>query len=412
MRSYSHAAPAGARVLVLGDYRQTVTVVRSLARAGLQVVLGSSDPRSYTARSRYVSALWSYDAADGEGFCDRLEAFLKAERPQYVFVVGESQLRRLIPSADRFGSLTTWITPRWETVQRCFDKTAIYALTHALGIPTRPWHRFSDAATWREAARAMGYPVVVKRRDSSSAVHGHKALIARDPAELEALLPAVQSDPKPETVLLQKFAPGVRHNCHIGANQGRLVAYFEQRVVRTDELDHTGIGIEGVSVPPSDQLRRYCERLTQALGYHGIGCVQFLVDAASGQVSFLEINPRMDSTAALPYRLGWDYPRLALDLARSPSTCAPWPARYRVGARYHWLYGDLFSWYEAMRHRRRTPLQLALWAVRSAWVLATSHHLTWDWQDPLPTLHAFWGKFAYAVRKRTLPARRAKSGPA
>src|SRR3954467_14252872 len=44
----------GGSVLVLGDYRQTVTVVRSLARAGYEVTLGTDDPRSSTAFSRYL----------------------------------------------------------------------------------------------------------------------------------------------------------------------------------------------------------------------------------------------------------------------------------------------------------------------------------------------------------------------
>lgn len=409
MRSHSSEALAGERVLVLGDYRQTVTVVRSLGRAGLTVVLGSSDARSYTARSRHVSKLWLYEP-DGDRFCDQLENLLRCERPRFTFVVGESQLRLLIPHAARFAPLTTWIAPRWETVARCFDKSGMYALTASLGIPTQPSQLFSDAVSWREAARAMGYPVVVKRRDSSAAIQGHKALIIHSEAELDRLIPAVQRDAEPGSVLLQKHAPGVRHNCHFGAAAGRLVAYFEQRVVRTDELDNTGIGIEGISVPPSAELREYCERITQALGYHGIGCIQFLVDRTSGKVAFLETNPRMDSTAALPYRLGYDFPRLALELAHDPDHCMPWTHPYRTGVRYHWLYGDVFSWYEALRSRRRTPAQLAAWAVRSAGVLATSYHLTWDWRDPLPTLHAFGGKFAHTLRKHALPARRAKAG--
>ena len=84
--------------------------------------------------------------------------------------------------------------------------------------------------------------------------------------------------------MLQKFAPGERHNCHIAADRGRILAYFQQKVLRTDELDGTGIGLDGVSVPVSPALRDYCERLVEALGYHGIGCIQFMVDEKSGAV--------------------------------------------------------------------------------------------------------------------------------
>jgi hypothetical protein len=97
-------------------------------------------------------------------------------------------------------------------------------------------------------------------------------------------------------------------------------------------------------------------------------------------------------------------------LAHDPEHCQPWMHPYEIGVRYHWLYGDVFSWYEALRNRRRTPGQLAAWSARSAWVLATSYHLTWDWRDPLPTVHAFWGKLTHTLRKHAVPARRAKAG--
>lgn len=72
------------KVLVLGDYRQTITIVRSLARAGFRIALGSDNPRSSTARSRYVAELWLYDASSAERFRDQLEAYLRSERPDFV----------------------------------------------------------------------------------------------------------------------------------------------------------------------------------------------------------------------------------------------------------------------------------------------------------------------------------------
>src|SRR4051812_39330346 len=93
------------RVLVLGDYRQTVTVVRSLARAGYAVVLGTDDPASSTALSRYLSDVWYYESSGVNRFYNQLEGYLRCERPDYVFTVGESQLRRLMRAASRFEPL-------------------------------------------------------------------------------------------------------------------------------------------------------------------------------------------------------------------------------------------------------------------------------------------------------------------
>lgn len=395
------------RILVLGDYRQTVTVVRSLARAGYAVTLGTDNPRSSAALSRHVSRVWTHvraDALNAARFCDLVEARLRAERPEFVFVVGESQLRMLSQRSASLEALSTWVMPRWDAVRRAFDKRAMFELCGRLGIPTARWTAFNGAPAWRRQAADMGYPVVLKRCDSSAQVAGRKALIVRSPRELEDFLSLVDHDPAPGSLLMQKFAAGIRHNCHFGAAGGDIVAYFEQRVVRTDELDMTGIGIEGMSVAPCPRLRAWCERLTRSLGYNGIGCIQFLVDPVSGEASFLEINPRMDSTAALPYRLGMDYPGLAVELARrqrdGTAAVPAFPGHYPAGRRYHWLYGDMLAWHDARRHKRLGGLRLAAWALRSAGVALVSHHLTWDLRDPLPTLHEFWKQFAAAVSRR------------
>ena len=391
-------------VLVLGDYRQTVTVTRSLARAGYRVTLGTDDPRSSTALSRCVSDVWLYEGACPHRFLDQLEERLRSKRPDYVFTVGETPLRRLIGAWSRFAPLSTWANPDPRTVVQCFDKRHMYALAARLAVPTAPWQAFNDPEGWRCTAREMGFPVVVKRKDSSAHVQSRKALILRDAPALDAFLLGVAQELDPQSLVLQKFAFGRRHNCHIAAAEGRLIAYFEQRVERTDEPDDTGIGVSGLSVAPSSVLRDYCERLARALSYTGIGCVQFIVDRRKGTAAFLEFNARMDSTAALPYQLGYDFPLLAVRLADFASGQAPCPQPvhrpYRLGKAYHWLYGDLSAWLAYARHGSESRAQLAAWGARMLWDAASSYHLTWELRDPLPTLHAYWKKFASAPRER------------
>ncbi len=403
------------RVLVLGDYRQTVTVVRSLGRAGFEVTLGTDQMHSPTAHSRFVSDVWVYDNASPQRFRNNLEAFLRSERPDFVFTVGESQLRRLVGAAARFEPLTTWVNPDFATVDRCFDKRAMYELAPTLGVPSVPWAPFTSAEDWRNHARAMGYPVVIKRKDSAAHVLERKALIFADAAQLDAFLAGLAPDPECASLLLQKFARGTRHNCHVAAADGRLLAYFEQKVLRTDEPDDTGIGVAGQAVAPSPALRAHCEALLKALRYTGIGCIQFLVDARSAGATFLEFNARMDSTAALPYRMGMDYPVLAVQLAAYRKARAagrsdagrllpePLPGRYAEGKTYHWLHGDLSAFRRRAREGRTALRDLAAYALDMAWRSLTSYHLTFDWRDPMPTLHLFWRSYLKAPLRRRLP---------
>jgi predicted ATP-grasp superfamily ATP-dependent carboligase len=344
-----HAREAGERVLVLGDDRQTLTVVRSLARAGYEVTLGTDDAHSSTALSRYLADIWTYEWSGVNRFYNQLEGYLRCERPDYVFTVGESQLRWLLRAAGRFERLATWASADFATLTQCFDKRALYALTRQLGIPTLPWQECSSVDAWRQAAQEMGYPVVVKPKDSTVPLQHKKAIICRTPEELERSF----ADPDPASLVMQKFARGARHNCHFAAAEGKLVAYFEQ--------------IGGVSVAPSAQLREHCASLLRQLRYHGIGCIQFMVDARSGSIAFLGLNPRMESAAPLPYRLGYDFPLLAVQLAASRRTgkaVAPLDVPYACGKKYH-------------------P--------------------TWDLRDPLPTLHQLWRSVGRPLVRRFHP---------
>ena len=374
-------------VLVLGDYRQTLTVVRSLGRAGLRVVLGGDDPDSSTARSRHVAAFACFADGGRERPPSALEGWLREHRPQFVFPVGETQLRQVL-AAPRLLALSTWVMPEPAVLRRCLDKRALFELAPVLGIPLAPWLRWAGAQAWRETAPRFGFPVVVKRKDSASHLRDKKALILRDSTELEELLAEAAAGADAESLVLQKFVAGARQNCHFAADGGRIVAFLQQEVLRTDEADGTGIGLEGVTVAPSPTLRAYCERLLYRLGYTGIGCVQFLVDAASGEESFLELNPRLDSTAALAVRVGYDFPRLAVEIA-SRARPAPLAGPYPTGRRYHWLYGDMSAW-------RQGKIGFAVMA-RAA---ARGCDLSLDWRDPAPGLHLLWRKLSQGARRR------------
>ncbi len=395
-------------VLVIGEYRQTVTVVRSLARAGLRVTLGCAESDSPTKFSRHVSSVWLYDWTSADRFAEQVESYLRTHPHDFVFTVGESPLRRMIKVAPRLEALATWVNPEPATIARCFDKCALYTLTPSLGIPTPPWRRYTYRADWQASAREMGFPVVVKRVDSSADVQGRKAVLCRSDAQLDAFLNTLAADPDPGSLVLQKYQPGVRHNCHVAFANGRLIAFFQQKVLSTDELDDTGIGTAGISVPPCERLRSHCERLGAALGYTGIGCIQFLVDDDTADVGFLEFNARMDSTAALPYRLGYDYPLLAVRLAQFRRGLRPPPEPvtqpYRIGETYHWLLGDLWAFIGEARGRRLPPAALAARALRMARLGLTSHHLTFEWRDPLPTLHMYWQHFGRRLVRRLHPA--------
>jgi predicted ATP-grasp superfamily ATP-dependent carboligase len=392
------AAYGKKKVLVLGDYRQTITVVRSLGRAGFRVVLACDRPHSSTALSRYVAAARLIDASSPDRYCESLKACVEQDRPDFVFPVGESELRRLLQGGRHpLAGLSTWIMPDPQTVLRCFDKRAMYHLASSLGIPVCAWRPFSSAAAMLRDAAELGFPVVVKRKDSSAMLLGNNAIILYSALQLEQFITELQSDPDQASLMLQKHGAGQRHNCHFAADGGRIVAYFQQKVLRTDKPDGTGIGIEGISVAPAPPLRSHCERLLHDLRYTGIGCIQFLVDERTGATHFLELNARMDSTAVLPYRLGIDFPLIALKIAAREPVSAP--EHYDIGKRYYYLYGALNVW---LAQRHREPIRrIVAWPLTAPWRALRSYDLILEWRDPLPALHQIARRIIQSASKRS-----------
>jgi hypothetical protein len=85
---------------------------------------------------------------------------------------------------------------------------------------------------------------------------------------------------------------------------------------------------------------------------------------------------------------------------------------YAVGRTYPWLRGDFRAWLDALRGRRVDSVSLCAWALRMVGMTLRSHHLTFEWRDPLPTLDMYWQQFAKpALRRLARPGQR-KPAPA
>jgi len=385
-------APA---ILVIGNCCQTITIIRSLSGAGYYVIVGRDDKRAFTQYSRYTDEVWRHPdiLICEKDFADALGRFLAARKDvALVFPVGETDINCLMRHGNVIPSAVGLVMADPVTIRACFDKFRLYELVAQLGIPHVEFHKVSHYAELESSIGRLGYPCVVKPNNSRTAFFEMKAVILGTAADLKKKLPAWPEGN--EFLILQKFASGYRHNCHFIADRGRLLAYFEQRVLRTDMLDGTGVGVHGISCAPTAKLREYCLLLLQKLNYSGAGCAQFLVDDQSGTVNFLEINPRLDATCAVPFYCGYDFPRMAVLYAeyrrgawsQPPANTSAYPAgKHGVS-----LWRDILGWRRAVKTKKldRKDSRTWLWNMMLTF-LRGDFHLTWSWKDPLPTCYRY-----------------------
>jgi len=366
--------------LLIGDYRQTLTVARALAAHGMRVVLGQvTGRRSQTRHSRHVAETWAHPPI-GDGFLEPFLAALERYRPAVVFPVGDVEISWLAGHRDRLPDLAVAAADPSITAE-CQDKTALMHRAAALGIPHAPFRLVANGTELAAAAEWVGLPCFVKPHDPLLRIFGAKGIRIDTLSKLQqsfAEWPAGH-----ERLIVQRYDHGPRHNVYFAANRGELIGAVEVSILRTDRLDGTGLAVDGEAVPATPGLSEDTALLVRDLDYTGVGCTQFLV-AADGSRSFLELNPRLGANYVVAHAAGLDLASIAVDLAMGRDVAAP---RLRTGIRYAWTLGDLEGLKDAVRRKEVTASGVTRWLgamIRTAW--HADVHVTWRLSDPIPSL--------------------------
>ncbi len=395
-----------ASVLVLGNYRQTLAVVRSLSAAGYAAIVGRSGERTPVECSRCVSEVWSHPPlaeSTLDEFMTALDAFA-ADRPDVglVFPIGDAEIPLIARAVDRLPKQIKPVIAAPDVVEKCLDKSITMQLAAELGVPQSRYEFAQDNEAVIAAAERVGLPCIVKAESEHGRVFGEKARIYASLADLESDFR--EATPPPHGFVVQHYFQGRRHNIYFFAQRGELKTCLQVRILRTDRSDDTGYAVDGESVKTTPALARHTAALVEGLSYNGAGCAQFLIDEATGAISFLEINSRLGANFAITRNCGMDLPHWFVKLTESPQADFAFPKAYKLGRRYAWTYGDLMGLKHALGRRELSIGGLVRRVTQVLTTFAMAHmHITWSWRDPLPTLHQYFA----AVAKR-LPLIRAK----
>ena len=397
-----------AAIFLLGNLRASLTLARSLARAGHVIHAGYDDLDPFLVRSRVVAGTLSHAAldADPDTALRQIAAYLE-QHPEIeaLIPVSEVAMRLVSRHRGRFPFGVRLMVTDDRIVEACADKAALFELCDRLAVPMARRVMVQSAEALADAVEAVGLPCIIKPVESTEFVWGRKAVVletARDAARLDGWPSGHR------TLCVQSFVDGPRHNVYFAAAHGRLLGAVEVEIRRTDRLDGVGYAVEGVSVAPLPAVRAATEALAAALDYHGVGCVQVMVDAASGAISFLEINPRLGGnykiaeSCGLPLSL-WLY---EFGRGRTPAP-KPDPWAYPVGRGYVHTRGDLGGLKTQWETGALTPGQAFGWALRALRAALRPDHLTFSLGDPWPTVWLYLHKPLARIGIEPVPGRRA-----
>ena len=387
---------AARSVIVVGNYRPSLTVVRALAAAGFHVIVGREGV-CHAHRSSQCTEIWDHPPIAERGeFVAALHDFLD-DRPDVaaVFPVSESAVVCVAGIAGDLPTSVRCVAPASETVDLCLDKPRFLALARETGVPVKPFAVASDLAVLHDFARSTGFPLVVRPLASGLRLLQRKALIIDSEAALTrqlAVWPAAHA-----SLLVQEYARGTRYNLYFAARSGTVLASGLVRVLRTDRVDGTGLAVDGETLASEPVLGDFLERLVARLGYHGVGCAQFLFDRERNEAVLLELNPRLGANFAIVHAAGLQLANLACELhgIDTPAT-----ATWQPGLRYAWLYGDLAGLAEELGSGALAFSGAARW-LRDALVtqLRADVHLTFARSDPMPTMYTYGSALGVAMTR-------------
>ncbi|MGB9072540.1 MAG: ATP-grasp domain-containing protein [Terriglobales bacterium] len=399
------------RILVLdGNQNQAVAAVRSLARAGHNVMVGDSASWNKAGWSRFAHETFQYPPPQrqSEAFVSRLAELAAAQPGTLVLPMTEATTLALSLHRDRISDAGgCMVLPSHEQVLRAFDKQQTTELARSLGIAVPRTLLLGNAVNnpdeAERAARSLGYPVVLKPRASEELGEkgdvrtGGRPRYASTAAEFQSAYSDVSR--RSSGVLVQQYVEGEGTGYFALMHHGELRAEFAHRRIRDVHPTGSGSAVR-VSVEPEPEIRRASLAILEALHWHGVAMVEFRRQPGKSPV-FMEVNGRFWNSLPLACYAGVDFPALLAHMAEHGDV--PPAQGYRTGVRCRWFLGDfrhlIQVWqgpppgYPGPYPGRFETLAAVLKPVRG-----TVHDL-FLWNDPLPEV-GDWLNFARRILQR------------
>lgn len=273
------------------------------------VCIGESEPsRSYLLADRVLEAAKSTGA--------------DAIHPGYGFLSERADFADACKAAG-----ITFIGPSADSMRMLGDKISAKQVAVKQGVPITPGF-FEPGSTNEQLLRAandIGFPVMLK---ASAGGGGRGMRIVREPEEFMSEVSMARDEALKgfgdDAMMVEKLIERPRHiEVQLMADQhGNVAALFERDC--SIQRRHQKLIEEAPSPAMTDALwermREAARNLALGCGYTGAGTVEFMVDDASGEFYFLEVNARLQVEHCVTEQItGLDLVRLQIEVGRGKS---------------------------------------------------------------------------------------------
>jgi predicted ATP-grasp superfamily ATP-dependent carboligase len=328
-------------ILVLdAETNQALATVRSLGRAGYDVVVASRWRRPLAAWSRHCRASHRVESLSVAGFSG-LRQWARARNVEIVLPLTERSCVLVNEERDQWEAAGIVVgcapTPLLEIA---FDKQQTIECASKAGIRTPPGLLPNALSQYHNAAAQLGFPCVIKSR-FSHAWDGISFHPAKSPAYVydadtleAAVLDRRQGAHWP---LVQGYVSGQGKGVFALCDHGRVVAWGAHERLRDVQPTGSGSSLRR-SIAVDGRLREPAALFLEAAKWHGPAMVEFRDDGVS-RPCLIEVNGRFWNSLQLMIDAGIDFPKLWVELLQGRSLGTA--AAYAEGITLRWLWGDV-----------------------------------------------------------------------
>jgi acetyl-CoA carboxylase biotin carboxylase subunit len=290
-----------ARVFIANRGEIAVRILRACRELGLECVVGASEVDMDSL------AVELADRAVCIGPAPASESYLRPElvvqaalgtscdaiHPGYGFLAENPRLAGLArDNGIRF------VGPPPEVIELAGDKLRAREVALEAGLPLVPG---GEVATLEEAeafAADSGYPVLLKAAGGGG---GRGIKLAHSPEDLRSLYGVAVAEARAafgdERLYVERYVADARHvEVQVAADEQGSVVHLGERdcsVQRRYQKLIEEAPAPFLAASTRDALTAAGVAFARAIGYRNLGTVEFIVDAASGEFFFLEINCRI-----------------------------------------------------------------------------------------------------------------------
>lgn len=290
------------KVLIANRGEIAVRIAQACHKLGLASVAVYSAADEAALHTQIADeAVWVGPSAARQSYLD-MAALLRAAQqtgaeavhPGYGFLAENADFAQAVLDAG-----LVWVGPSPAAMRAMGDKAQARELMLRAGVPVLPGYQGPDGqAALQAAAAQLGYPLLVKAAAGGGGV-GQR--VVHTAAELPEAIAAARREAASafgdERLMMEKYLASARHVevQILGDQHGTLLHLFEREC--SLQRRRQKIVEETPSPLLDDALRTaMCQAAVAAaaaVGYTNAGTVEFLVDPATRQFYFLEMNTRL-----------------------------------------------------------------------------------------------------------------------